>query len=364
MEQLQRLLRQGLDAGYYLGAAFSVVHVCDGVLGRGWVGRAQENPDVFVGADTVWDLASLTKPLATAGSILMLAGEGAFHLDEDLARFLPGDSPSLRGITLRHCLTHTSGLRPWEKLHSQNWSRSEIVHKVRSAERQRPAGQGYAYSDLGYILLGEVVESVSGHSVAAFAAERIFGLLGMLHTTYLPPAEWAGRVAATRCPDRKRVLVGEVHDGNCWAMGGVAGHAGLFGSLGDLETYARMILNGGEVGGTRILAPLLVRQMGRNQNPAGISGHTLGWFTRPNGYFPGGDFLPQEAFGHTGFTGTSLVLAPSLGIGVVLLTNRVYMETDAAPFLRFRRRWHNAAAACLSTPADDPRAAGAACGAV
>lgn len=348
MAVLQRLLQQGLEAGYYPGASFSVLHATDGVLAEGWVGRAQRGPDVPVDRDTIWDLASLTKPLATATSLLILAAEGAFHLDEELTRFLPGESPSLHGITLRHCLTHTSGLKAWERLHSQGWSREQILQRVRNAERQRPVGQGYTYSDLGYILLGEVVQAVSQHSVAAFATERTFGPLGMLHTSYLPPTEWRRHIAATRCPDRKQVLVGEVHDTNCWAMGGIAGHAGLFGTLGDLERYAHMVLGEGTALGARVLPPLVVRRMGRNQNPSGINAHTLGWFTRPNGFFPGGDFLPEDAFGHTGFTGTSLVLAPSLGVAITLLTNRVYSEVDAAGFLRFRRRWHNAAAAVLN----------------
>jgi CubicO group peptidase (beta-lactamase class C family) len=218
---------------------------------------------------------------------------------------------------------------------------------VRASERSRPPGTGYAYSDLGYLLLGEVVRSVSGQTVAEFAAERIFGPLGMRDTGYLPAAELQPRLAATRCPDRQRVLLGEVHDGNCHTVGGVAGHAGLFGTAGDLVTYARMLLGGGVLEGVRVLSPLAVAQMGRDQNPPGLNGHSLGWFTRPNGYLPAGDFLPDDTFGHTGFTGTSLLICPSLDLAVVLLTNRVYQERDAAAFIRFRRRFHNAVASLV-----------------
>lgn len=348
MDSLQLLIEQGLAEGLYLGASYRVCQLEAGTLASGVVGRAQEGPDVAVTAGTVWDLASITKPVATATSILMLAQEGRFHLDEPVSAFLPSPAPGLSGVTLRHCLTHTSGLRPWTQLHSRELSRSEIVAEVCAAEPQRPPGMGYAYSDLGYILLGEVVQSVSGQNVAAFARERIFEPLGMGRTCYLPPREWRSHTAATRCPDRARVLVGEVHDGNSAAMEGISGHAGLFGTVADLVTYGRMLLNEGELNGARILCPLAARQMMCNQNPPGISGHTLGWFTRPNGYLPAGDFLPEGTFGHTGFTGTSLLLSPTLGLVAILLTNRVYQQREAGDFIRFRRRFHNAIAGILA----------------
>jgi CubicO group peptidase (beta-lactamase class C family) len=345
---LESLIEEGLDRGLYPGAAYLVFRLPDQRLAAGYAGFAQPEAALPVTAETVWDLASLTKPVATATSILILAQEGAFHLDQEVAAFLPGESPSLAGITLRHCLTHTSGLNAWDKLHSSGLTRGEVVARVRAAERQRRPGTGYTYSDLGYILLGEVVESVSGGPLADFARAQIFEPLGMSDTRYLPPEDWRERLAATRCPDRGRVLVGEVHDGNCDAMGGVAGHAGLFGTVRDLLRFARTVLGEGELDGARILCPLAARQMLRNQNPPGVNGHTLGWFIRPNGFLPAGDFLPEDTFGHTGFTGTSLLLTPSLGLVSILLTNRVYQERDSGEFLQFRRRFHNAAAALVS----------------
>lgn len=345
-ERLQELLAEGWREGLYLGAAFRVFTLRK-ELASGSVGLARAEPDVPAGPETIWDLASITKAVATATSILILAQEGRLHLDEQVSQHLPFPAPHLEGITLRHCLTHTTGLKPWEQLHSHGWSREEILARVASAARCRRPGTGYAYSDLGYILLGEVVGCAGGQPVSEFARERIFQPLGMRDTGYLPSEDLMPRIAATYCPDRQRVLVGEVHDGNCDALGGVAGHAGLFGTLGDLERYGRMVLNGGELDGARVLSLLAVAEMGRNQNPPGINGHTLGWFTRPNGFLPAGDFLPPDTFGHTGFTGTSLLLCPSLGAGIILLTNRVYQQRDASDFLRFRRRFHNAASELL-----------------
>jgi CubicO group peptidase (beta-lactamase class C family) len=347
LSRLLELVQEGSAAGLYPGGAFAVLRGTGEVIAEGCTGLAQVETQTLVTLDTVWDLASLTKPLATATSVLLLASEGRLTLDEPIAALLPEPAPALEGIALRHCLTHTSGLKPWERLHSRNWSRETIVAQVRSAARQNPIGKAYAYSDLGYILLGEAVAQIAGRPLDEFAQHRVFTPLGMTSTRFLPPDEWQERLAETRCPDRARTLLGVVHDGNCAAMGGVAGHAGLFGSLPDLKRYARMVLAEGRLDDTRVLPPLAVRAMGRNQNPVGISGHTLGWFTRPNGYLPAGDFLPDDTFGHTGFTGTSLLVCPSLNAAVILLTNRVAVERDASDFLRFRRRFHNAAAALL-----------------
>ncbi len=347
MNHLQQLLEAGRDQSLFPGATCRIFDR-SATLFESSVGLAQPERELAAGPDTVWDLASLTKPMATATSLLILAQEGRLHLDEEVTSFLAGDSPSLAGITLRHCLTHTSGLKAWVQLHGNGWSPDEIMAKVRAAEPSRPPGAGYTYSDLGYILLGEVVRQVAGQPVAAFASSRVFEPLRMDSARFQPPEEWSDRLAATRCPDRGRVLLGEVHDGNCAALGGIAGHAGLFGSLNDVTRYGRMLLNEGELEGQRILSPQVVREMARNQNPPGMNGHTLGWFTRPSGFLPAADFLPPDTFGHTGFTGTSLVLSPSFGIGIALLTNRVYCKRDAGDFLRWRRRFHNAAAGCLT----------------
>lgn len=342
---LEALVESGCRARLFPGAAFRVFRADGTVLAGGVTGNAREEPTAPVRLDTVWDLASLTKPLATATSILILAQEGTFHLNEAVGKYLPGCGEKVAPLSLRSLLTHSSGLKAWEKLHSQGLTREQIVERVKANTPEREPGVGYAYSDLGYILLGETVQAVSGRSVAEFAQERVFGPLGMAHTRYLPPPEWAAHTAATRAPEREGVLTGAVHDGNCWAMGGVAGHAGLFGTLDDLQTFGTMILREGATDRARVLAPQTVRQMVRNQNAPPLNGHGLGWFMRPNGYLPAGDFLPEDTVGHTGFTGTSLLLSPSLGLGAILLTNRVLLDQDAGDFLTFRRRFHNAVAA-------------------
>jgi CubicO group peptidase (beta-lactamase class C family) len=348
--RLNALLAAGLEQGLYLGAVYAILHGGE-LVAEGAVGRQHENPDRPVTRETIFDLASLTKPVATATAILLLAEEGAFHLGEEVASFLPeGAGERLGGITLRHLLTHTSGLPAWRDFHSHGWGREEIVARVVAAEREHPIGARYVYSDLGFILLGAVVERVAGTGLAEFAAARIFGPLGMNDTGFRPGPERAERLAATRCP-RRGVLLGPVHDENAAAMAGVAGHAGLFGTAGDLARYAAMLLRGGAIQdadgrsqGSSLLGALTVAAMARNALDPAIGGSSLGWFTPPNGMLPAGDFLPPDAFGHTGFTGTSLLIVPSLDLAAILLTNRVYQERDSTPFLRLRRRFHNVVA--------------------
>jgi CubicO group peptidase (beta-lactamase class C family) len=348
LEQVDAVVRGGLERRLYSATAYALAQAAEvtAIRAFGWLGDPGERPVVL---DSLFDLASLTKPVATAASLLALVEDGALHLGEAVSRFLPveGQDP-LAGVTLRHLLTHSSGLPAWRRFHSQGLEREEILRQVRSTERASPIGARFVYSDLGYMLLGAVVETVSGQGLAELARRRLFEPLGMRDTGFLPPEELQPRIAPTRCPDRGRVLVGEVHDGNAAAMGGVAGHAGLFGTAPDLARFARMLLRGGQGEGCRVLAPLTVAAMGRNALSPEVGNCSLGWFTQPNGMLPAGDFLPDDAFGHTGFTGTSMVVVPSLDLAAIWLTNRVYSENDSGEFLRLRRRFHNAVAGALA----------------
>jgi CubicO group peptidase (beta-lactamase class C family) len=340
-------VREGLEKRLYSAAVYALARADEVTTVRafGWLDEPGSRPAT---PESIFDLASLTKPMATASSLLSLAEEGALHLQEETGRFLPVDGRDpLAGVTLRHLLTHSSGLPAWRRYHSQGLEREEILRRVRHTERERPISARFVYSDLGYMLLGAVVEAVAAESLAEFSRRRLYAPLGMEDTTFQPPeCQWP-RIAATRCPDRARVLVGEVHDGNAASMGGVAGHAGLFATAPDIARFARMLLRRGRGEGCRVLAPLTVEAMSRNAIAPGAGGCSFGWFTPPNGMLPAGDFLPSDAFGHTGFTGTSLLVVPSLNLAAILLTNRVYSENGSGDFLRLRRRFHNAVAGSL-----------------
>jgi CubicO group peptidase (beta-lactamase class C family) len=347
LARVDALIEEGLRQEYYLTAVYAIVST-DALLASRAFGNLAEEGGQSATLETVFDLASLTKPVCTVTSVMALAERGVFHLGEEARAFLgEAAGPQWEGVTLRHLLTHTSGLPAWRKFHSQGLEKREIVARVLATERERPVGSRYVYSDLGFITLGEIVERVTGESLDGFAARAVFTPLGMTDTGFRPGEALRARLAPTRCPDRARVLAGEVHDGNAASMGGVAGHAGLFAPAGDLVRYAQMVLREGAVDGCAVLSPLAVRAMATPQLDPAVGGATLGWFCAPNGMLPRGDLLPPDTFGHTGFTGTSLLITPSLGIATILLTNRVYFAADAAPFLRFRRRFHNAVAACV-----------------
>lgn len=332
-------LQRGIDEGLFPGATFAVTNR-ERTLWSGAVGHLDAELQRPAQSDSLYDLASLTKPLVTTTSILQLAGEGEFHLGQELRRFLPAVGAGLCGITLREMLTHTSGLPAWHRFHSRGLSREEALAELYAVRRERPRGEKMVYSDLGFLLLGEVVREVSGQSLDEFARERIFGPLGMKHTRFRPSAEIHLRIAETLCPDRGPLL-GVVHDGNCNTFGGVSGHAGLFGAAEDVALYARRLLRAHQGEGGPAIAPLAARQMATPQLDPAVVGSTLGWFIRPNGFLPAGDLLPDDTFGHTGFTGTSLLLCPSVELGIILLTNRVRYERNSGDFLQFRRRFHN-----------------------
>lgn len=261
-----------------------------------------------VTAATIYDLASLTKVVATTTMAMILVEEGRLDLDQ----------PVRDGVTVRHLLTHSSGLPAVAPLFKEIRGKEAYVERIRAMDLEYPPGSRSAYSDLGVILLGDVLEQVAGQSIETFGQSRVLGPLGMKDTMYRPPPGLLPRIAPTEIdPWRGRLIHGEVHDENAFAMGGIAPHAGLFGTAGDLSRFAQMMLDGDLV--SRETIELFTRK-------AGIPGsdRALGWDTKsPQGSSAGTLFSPGS-FGHTGFTGTSLWIDPERQLYVILLTNRVH----------------------------------------
>jgi CubicO group peptidase (beta-lactamase class C family) len=362
MERLHRaenVLLRGIEAGVFPGCAALVAVNGQTVLRKGY-GLTQPHTSHTVTSDTLYDLASLTKPLACASSVMVLVERGELCLTDEVSRFFAGVSlPHLRGVTVKHLLTHTSGLPPWDKFYERCDSPAEIVKAVLSMPPDAKPGERYAYSDLGYILLGEIVRTVSGKRLDDFAREEVFRPLGMETAGYFalddgrrfmgiksPAEDDASAIAPTRhCPMREgQTLCGEVHDANCCALSGVSGHAGLFGTVDDAALYAQMLLDGGRtLQGEPFFSRVTVQLITQSQIDRIVGGHTLGWFAPPNGMHTGGDLWANVGFSHSGFTGTSIFADPATGILVVLLTNAVYFSTGE--HLRVRRQFHNAVAA-------------------
>jgi CubicO group peptidase (beta-lactamase class C family) len=279
--------------------------------------------------DTIFDLASVTKTFTTI-AVLQQVEAGRIDLDEPVATYLPDFAQHGKDdVTIRHLLTHTGGLPAWLPLYSAYPTVEERLAAVLAVEPDAEPGEAYVYSDLSLITLGLVVEEVSGRALDEVIAHGITRPLRMTDTMFNPPARLVDRIAATEAqPWAGRPMIrGEVHDENVWSLGGVAGHAGLFSTAHDLAILARSLLNGGRYGHARILETDSVRQMLVNEN-AEFPGdsHGLGFELDQRWYMDG--LSTPVTFGHTGYTGTSVVIDPLSDSFVILLTNRVHPSRD------------------------------------
>jgi len=336
-QRVRELLRQGVETGIY-SCGVAVIGDSRGIWHTAVAGLADPERGTPAHLDTVFDLASLTKPVACACSVLALVEEGRAQLEEPVASLLPDAPAWFKRIRLRHLLTHTSGLPAWKPFYEQAQGDALVQAVMQTPPSALPEAR-YEYSDLNYILLGEIVRRLTDKSLADYARERIFEPVGMSDTLYIPREELLHRVAVTaNCPWRKgQVLRGQVHDANAWAIGGVSGHAGLFSTATDLARFCQMLLRRGD----GVLAAMSVEQMFRNQIP-GIGGQSFGWFTHPNEMLPRANLLPESCIGHSGFTGTALLLNRQPEFFVVLLSNRVYCAYEGDRWLPHRRRILNA----------------------
>lgn len=276
--------------------------------------------------DTVFDLASLTKVVATTTSLMKLFEQGKFDLNDPIVKYIPEFQGGKSAITIRNLFTHFSGLKPDVALNIP-WSGYDTGVKLAcTTAPDGPPGARFVYSDINFILLGELVHRLSGQMLNDYARENVFQPLGMTETQFLPPASLIPRIAPTeRLKETGHVLRGVVHDPTARNMGGVAGHAGLFSTAADLSRFAQMLLNGGELDGVRIVSSLTIRKFTEPQSPPDqpiLRG--LGWDIDSPLSRNRGELFPIGSFGHTGFTGTSLWIDPSSRTYVILLTNSVH----------------------------------------
>jgi len=305
---------------------------------------------------TIFDLASLTKPIATTTAILLLVDEGAIELDAPVTKVLPLFAErGKEAVTIRHLLTHSAGLKPWRAYHEiflqkerktgERWigspeARASVIDRtVRSAPVHEP-GEAAVYGDLDFIVLGAIVEAVAGRRLDAFCHERIFAPLEMADTFFIPigtdaaplPGPIKRRIAATEnCPWRDRILWGEVHDPNASVMGGVAGHAGLFSTVDDIVKFAQVIIDVWH-GRSDALPRETLREFLTRQNLPQSSDWALGWDTPTEGASSSGKHFSKNSVGHLGFTGTSLWIDLDRELVITLLTNRVHLIAKKSRF--------------------------------
>jgi uncharacterized protein YbbC (DUF1343 family)/CubicO group peptidase (beta-lactamase class C family) len=284
--------------------------------------RALEPRREAMTEDTIFDVASLTKVICTTTAVMQLMERGEVRLNDPVAKYLPEFAANGKeDITLRQLLTHYSGLAPDLDLKTA-WSGKNTAYGMANGEaRQDAPGSKFSYSDINFIVLGELVEKVSGQRLDEYCERGIFAPLGMTHTRYLPPEGWLGKIAPTQYDENDHMLRGVVHDPTARRMGGVAGHAGLFSTGGDLAKFAQALLDGG--GG--ILSPLGVEKMTRPEQPPNAPVlRGFGWDIDSPFSSNRGDLLPVGSYGHTGFTGTSMWIDPTTRSYILLLTNAVH----------------------------------------
>ena len=322
--------------------------------------RAVEPAREAMTLDTIFDVASLTKVVATTTSVMKLLEDGRVRLNDRISTFIPGfERYNKANITVRHLMNHTSGLRPDVDLGDMWVGYDKAIELAMEEVPAAPPGERFVYSDINYFLLGDIVKRVSGLPLDRFAKAHIFDPLGMKDTGFTPPESLRPRIAPTQkctpygwpCEGADmQMLRGVVHDPTARRMNGVAGHAGLFSTAADLSIYARMLLNGGRYNGVRILSPLTVAKM---TSPASGPGEPnvrgLGWDIDSSFSSNRGELLPIGSFGHTGFTGTSLWIDPLTRAFVVFMSNRVHPDGrgDVTPL---RARVATIAASAITDP--------------
>jgi len=351
-QAVDEAVRDAVAASEIPGAVL-LVGQGDRILHRkvlGW--RATVPKPELMTADTIFDIASLTKVIATAPSILRLWEMGKLDLNAPLGRYLKEfDSPAFQDVTVMRVLTHSAGLNDLPSREAMAKGFPEAARLQAKAGLAVGPGSTFLYSDTGFILLGEVVRRVSGARLDTFARKQFYAPLGMRDTAFAPPPAWRKRMAPTEVVNNHGPLRGVVHDGNARLLSGVAGHAGVFSTASDLSRFCRMLLAGGQLGGRRYLKEATVRAM--------FAPHVIGETTRGLGWDIAspyartlGAYFPMGSVGHTGFTGTAIWMDPATDVYMILLTNRVhpYGKGDVAEL----RRRVSAAVGARFSPREDP----------
>jgi CubicO group peptidase (beta-lactamase class C family) len=347
------LLEKGVEQRAFPGAVLAVGH--EGRLAILPAGRLSDaNGARAVSAETIYDLASLTKVVATTAAAMILVDRGLLDINRPVAQYLPEFVPpydiaedplwTVRSeVTIGHLLAHTSGLPAYEKFFLRAREKAHVLDEAMALPLEEPPGQKTIYSDVGFILLGGILERVASERLDVFCEREIFRPLAMRSTCFNPSRELWERIAPTEQDDsfRKRLIHGEVQDENAWVMGGVAGHAGLFGTAGDLASFAQMMLRGGNADGRQLIQPATIQEFTRAWPAQQGPPRGLGWDKPSNPSSSGRHFSPAS-YGHLGYTGTSLWIDPEKQLFVILLTNRIHPTRTNEAIKAIRPAVHDA----------------------
>ena len=327
--KIDQVVEEEIAKGNFPGAVVLVGKQDDIVYWKAFGNEVIDPCEEPAEKNTIFDIASLTKPIATAPSIMILRDRKAIELDDYVSKYLPAFACNGKEeARIEHLLTHTSGLPAYTsaaELTKQFGSLcpEKVIEKICALKAVSKPGEEFHYSCLGYITLAKIIEIISGQNIGDFSSQNIFTPLGMKDTTYNPPEAWKRDIAATEVIDGKP-LRGTVHDPLARLMAGLSGNAGLFSNAYDLSIYCRMLLNGGTMNGKRILSPEAVTLL----TAARTHGRACGFDVNSKYAWVKGSYAPEQAYCHTGYTGTSIVCDPTSKTFIIILTNRVHPKDD------------------------------------
>jgi CubicO group peptidase (beta-lactamase class C family) len=348
-EQFQRafgVLRSGIEQRAFPGAAVAVIHQGKLVAHKALGHFTYDATSPAVTAETIFDLASVTKVLATTAACMILYDRGQFKLDQPLAELLPGfadigaeQKGARRQVTLQMLLAHSSGLPAYIKLFQTAHNKDELLRQALRVPLTAAPGSRAEYSDIGFILLGQALEKLSGEALDQFCQREIFGRLNLGQTCFNPSGELKPAIPPTEDDRtfRHRLIQGEVNDENASVMGGVAGHAGCFASSLDVSVFAQCML----LGGTPLVKKETLEIFTRRQDTPPGNSRALGWDT-PSQPSQSGKYFSSRSYGHLGYTGTSLWIDPDRQISITLLTNRTWPDRGSQSIKQFRPAFHDA----------------------
>ncbi|OGD20469.1 MAG: hypothetical protein A2W03_02035 [Candidatus Aminicenantes bacterium RBG_16_63_16] len=356
--RLDTIVREALSRKEFPGAVLLVGRNGKTVYRKAF-GESQWVPDhLKIHPGMIFDLASLTKPVATATSIMLLVEQGKLSLDEKVKVYVPefstfADAEGKPGDEARlwHLLTHTSGLPPYadaaevEKFFGGPCTTEQLVNYISGLKKTDPPGQAFHYSCLGYITLAHILHKITGQTIAKFSRENIFKPLRMDHTFYTPEERYLDQCVPTQVING-RPLRGVAHDPLARLQGGISGNAGLFSTADDLAVFAQMMLAGGKYRGVRILGPLAAARMTSVWPKAAFAGRGLGWDIMSAYSSNRGDLFGPGSYGHSGYTGTSIWIDPETRTYIIFLTNSVHPD-DKGSVLAMRSRVANVVAASI-----------------
>jgi len=353
-DSISFVLRAALDDRAFPGA-YAVVGDSRGILAEFSVGHLDWSKSPRPDRHTLWDLASLTKVLGTTTALAQLIEGGKVELNAPVQRYVPDwIGAGKESVTVRHLLTHTSGLPSFRPYDQQTHNADTLAAMIFNTALERSPGDSMVYSDMGAFMMGRVIENVSGQRLDKYLAMHVFRPLRMNETMFNPPRSLRARVAPTEFDSTRGGLVrGKVHDERAYYLGGVAAHAGLFSSAADVSRFGSMLLHHGMLEGKRILRAETLEQFTAYAD-SGRSNRALGWEKPPAAWAGGASqgppsLMSSRAFGHTGFTGTSIAIDPELDLYIILLSNRVNPTRNNPKISAVRRRLADAVVSVVRT---------------